>query len=59
MWKEHDATELVKRWKGPLDILIDVVGQVPFQKEFYCLFQWAAERQPGIKKGTNFVPVYL
>jgi hypothetical protein len=30
MWKEHDATELVKRWKGPLDILIDVVGQFPF-----------------------------
>jgi S-formylglutathione hydrolase len=31
-WKEHDATELVRRWKGPLDILIDVVGQVPFQE---------------------------
>jgi S-formylglutathione hydrolase len=26
-WKEHDATELVKKWKGPLDILIDVVRQ--------------------------------
>lgn len=25
-WKEHDATELVKQWKGPLDVLIDVVG---------------------------------
>lgn len=24
-WKEHDATELVKRWKGPLELLIDVV----------------------------------
>lgn len=24
-WKENDATELVKQWKGPLDILIDVV----------------------------------
>lgn len=24
-WKEHDATELVKQWKGPLDVLIDVV----------------------------------
>lgn len=23
-WKEHDATELVKLFKGPLDILIDV-----------------------------------
>ncbi len=26
--KEHDATELVKGWKGPLDILIDVVSMV-------------------------------
>ena len=25
-WKEHDATELVKKWKGPLDVLIDVVS---------------------------------
>lgn len=25
-WKEHDATELIKKWTGgPLDILIDVV----------------------------------
>lgn len=24
-WKQHDATELVKQWKGPLSILIDVV----------------------------------
>ncbi|KAI5306737.1 hypothetical protein KEM56_007363 [Ascosphaera pollenicola] len=23
-WAEHDATELIKKWKGPLDILIDV-----------------------------------
>ncbi|KAK2738487.1 hypothetical protein FQN57_007002 [Myotisia sp. PD_48] len=23
-WKEYDATELVKRWKGPLNALIDV-----------------------------------
>jgi pimeloyl-ACP methyl ester carboxylesterase len=29
--KEHDATELVKAWKQPLDILIDVVSRlVPF-----------------------------
>jgi S-formylglutathione hydrolase len=26
--KEHDATELVKGWKGPLDILIDVVSMI-------------------------------
>lgn len=24
-WKEYDATELVKKWKGPLNALIDVV----------------------------------
>ena len=24
-WKDHDATELVKKYKGPLDLLIDVV----------------------------------
>lgn len=24
-WKKHDATELVRKWKGDLDILIDVV----------------------------------
>jgi S-formylglutathione hydrolase len=24
-WKEYDATELVKQWKGPLEMLIDVV----------------------------------
>jgi S-formylglutathione hydrolase len=24
-WAEHDATELVKKWKGKLDVLIDVV----------------------------------
>ncbi|KAI9804883.1 MAG: hypothetical protein M1825_001252 [Sarcosagium campestre] len=24
MWAEHDATELVKSWKGPLPLLIDV-----------------------------------
>lgn len=27
VWKKHDATELIKGWKGgDLDILIDVVG---------------------------------
>ena len=24
-WRDHDATELLKKHKGPLDILIDVV----------------------------------
>ena len=26
LWKQHDATELVQKWKGPLDVLIDVVS---------------------------------
>jgi S-formylglutathione hydrolase len=25
-WKKHDASELVKSWKGPLNALIDVVS---------------------------------
>ena len=25
-WAEHDATELVKKWQGPLEALIDVVS---------------------------------
>lgn len=28
-WKKHDATELVKGWKGPLNALIDVVCNYP------------------------------
>lgn len=28
-WADHDATELVKKWKGPLDVLIDVVRAFP------------------------------
>lgn len=31
-WKEHDATELVKKWKGPLEILIDVVSTAWFSE---------------------------
>lgn len=27
-WKENDATELVKKWKGPLDLLIDIVSTI-------------------------------
>ncbi|KAL2356980.1 Alpha/Beta hydrolase protein [Cryomyces antarcticus] len=32
-WKEHDASELVKQWKGPLDILIDVGTGDNFYKQ--------------------------
>lgn len=34
-WKEHDATELIKKWSGgPLDILIDVVS---YLLPFFCV----------------------
>lgn len=33
-WKEWDASELVKGWKGGLDVLIDVVGFDPFSTGF-------------------------
>ena len=29
-WKKHDATELLKTWKGDLNCLIDVVCFPPF-----------------------------
>ena len=32
-WKEHDATELVKSYKGPLDLLIDVGTADKFYKQ--------------------------
>ncbi|KAJ9373369.1 CAZyme family CE1 [Paecilomyces variotii] len=32
-WKEHDATELIKKWKGPLDVLIDVGTGDNFYKQ--------------------------
>jgi len=35
-WKEHDATELVKQWKGPLDVLIDVV--CPTLRQYLTFF---------------------
>jgi len=32
-WKENDATELVKKYKGPLDVLIDVGTDDKFYKQ--------------------------
>jgi len=34
-WKEHDASELVKQWKGPLEVLIDVV-RIPRDSAKVC-----------------------
>ncbi|OOQ83896.1 S-formylglutathione hydrolase [Penicillium brasilianum] len=54
-WKEHDATELVKKWNGPeLDILIDVGTGDNFYKQGQLLpenFQAAADAA-GLK-GVN------
>jgi S-formylglutathione hydrolase len=32
-WEEHDATELVRKFKGPLDVLIDVGASDDFYKQ--------------------------
>ncbi|KZF25067.1 S-formylglutathione hydrol [Xylona heveae TC161] len=62
-WKEHDATELIKKWSGgPLDILIDVGTGDNFYKQSQLLpenFLQSAE-QSGHKDGVNvrFQPDY-
>ncbi|KAK4987572.1 hypothetical protein LTR66_006306 [Elasticomyces elasticus] len=48
-WKEHDASELVKQWKGPLDILIDVS-----QTNVYLNSQLTIPSHPAQGTGDNF-----
>lgn len=43
-WREHDATELIKKWSGPLDVLIDVVRCLPFPP----VLPSPAQSSPGI-----------
>ncbi|KAI5279739.1 hypothetical protein KEM54_004010, partial [Ascosphaera aggregata] len=43
-WAEHDATELIKKWKGPLDILIDVVS---YDTPVLCASCW--EVKEGVR----------
>ncbi|PWY90720.1 putative esterase [Aspergillus heteromorphus CBS 117.55] len=53
-WKEHDATELVKGWKGRLDVLIDVGTGDNFYKQGQLLpenFEKAA-KEAGVE-GVN------
>ena len=54
-WKEHDATELVKGWKGKnLDLLIDVGKGDNFYKQGQLLpesFE-AAVKEAGLEKGV-------
>ncbi|KAI9839120.1 MAG: hypothetical protein M1819_003113 [Sarea resinae] len=55
LWRDHDATELVKKWKGPLDVLIDVGTGDNFYKQGQLLpenFVKAAE-ESGHKGGVN------
>ncbi|GAD99697.1 esterase, putative [Paecilomyces variotii No. 5] len=50
-WKEHDATELIKKWKGPFDVLIDVGTGDNFYKQGQLLpenFEKAA-KEAGIE----------
>ncbi|KAI1537450.1 esterase [Pyrenophora tritici-repentis] len=54
-WKEHDATELVKQWKGPLEMLIDVGTGDNFYKQGQLLpenFVQAA-KEAGNDKGIQ------
>jgi len=52
-WKEHDATELIKKWKGKLDILIDVGTVDNFYKQKQLLPEnlVAAAKDSGNDKG--------
>ncbi|KAI9755583.1 MAG: pre-tRNA nuclear export protein [Chaenotheca gracillima] len=51
-WAEHDATELVKKWKGPLDVLIDVGTGDNFYKQKQLLPEnfAAAAKSAGVDK---------
>lgn len=61
-WKEHDATELVKGWKGPLELLIDVGTGDNFynQKQLLPENFVAAAKEAGNDKGIQlrFQPDY-
>ncbi|KAK2765483.1 hypothetical protein FQN54_008337 [Arachnomyces sp. PD_36] len=53
-WKEHDASELIKNWKGPLDLLIDVGTGDNFYKQGQLLPEnlEAAAKEAGVS-GLN------
>ncbi|KAF2837995.1 S-formylglutathione hydrolase [Patellaria atrata CBS 101060] len=54
-WKEHDATELVKKWSGPLELLIDVGTGDNFYKQKQLLPEnfVAAAKEAGNDRGIN------
>lgn len=54
-WAEHDATELLKKWEGPFETLIDVGTGDNFYKNGQLLpenFE-AAAKEKGVEKGVN------
>jgi len=55
VWKKHDATELVKKWKGSLDVLIDVGTGDNFYKQKQLLPENFAEaaKASGNDKGLT------
>ncbi|KAI9823937.1 MAG: hypothetical protein M1832_002255 [Thelocarpon impressellum] len=62
-WREHDATELVKGWKGKLDVLIDVGTADNFYKQKQLLPENFAEasKSAGVDEGgvrTRYQPGY-
>ncbi|KAF2756466.1 putative esterase D [Pseudovirgaria hyperparasitica] len=61
-WAEHDATELVKKHRGPLELLIDVGTGDGFYKEGQLLPEnfLAAAKESGNDKGVQlrFQPEY-
>ncbi|KAF2691554.1 S-formylglutathione hydrol [Lentithecium fluviatile CBS 122367] len=54
-WKQHDATELVKQWKGPLEMLIDVGTGDNFYKQNQLLPEnfIKAAKEAGNDKGIT------
>lgn len=52
-WKKHDATELIKKWKGSFDALIDVGTGDNFYKQKQLLPEnfIEAAKQSGNDKG--------
>ncbi|KAF3901596.1 hypothetical protein ABW21_db0204238 [Orbilia brochopaga] len=58
-WNKHDATELVKHFKGPLEVLIDVGTGDNFYKQKQLLpenFE-AAAKEAGLTVGANGVNI--
>ncbi|KAI4148157.1 MAG: hypothetical protein LQ340_005206 [Diploschistes diacapsis] len=55
LWEEHDATELVKSYEGPLDVLIDVGTNDNFYKQGQLLPEnfAAAAKEAGLDKGVK------